>query len=337
MLEKSVFDNKTIKSTVEEIYGIKVTHIRKIKVGSANLYSLNNDEYVLKEFQSKIKEEDIIKEIRVINHLRKDNIPVPEYIKTKDKKYLFVYKGRVVIMQKYIKGETLKLNAGTNEQIQESAKYLGKIVLSLKTLRYKLPDRNISGWYDIDSSVLKKEKLSYKVKGKYKDKVINDLNEKMYFLNYIKDKINIEEMIKKITYMKTHGDYNVLQFIYKDEKISSIIDFATSCKMPIIWEVIRSYSYIDPKCKNGNIDIDNLILYVKEFTKYIKLNKYDLKYMPYFYLIQLLCSDYGYKQYIEDDTKLNLLKFGMYRTKICKKLLDKVHLISERLQNEIEC
>lgn len=337
MLESSVFDNKTIKSVIKDIYNIDVTNIKKIKVGSANLYSLNNDEYILKEFQSKYKEEDIIKEIKVINHLKNDNIPVPEYIKTKDKKYSFVYKDRVIIMQKFIKGDTLKLNTGTKSQIIESASYLGKIVLSLKTLRYKLPDRNISSWYNIDASVLKKEKLSYKVKGKYKEKVINDLNEKMYFLNYIKDQINIEEMIKKITYMKTHGDYNVLQFIYKDEKILAIIDFATSCKMPIIWEVIRSYSYIDPKCKNGDIDIDNLILYVKEFTKYVKLNKYDLKYMPYFYLVQLLCSDYGYKQYIEDESKVNLLKFGIYRTKTCKKLLDKAHIISERLQNEIEC
>ena len=337
MLEKSVFDNKTIKSVVKDKYNIDVISIKKIKIGSANIYSINDDEYILKEFQSKYKEEDIIKEIKVINHLKKDNIPVPEYVKTKDKKYYFIYNDRVVIMQRFIKGNTLKLNAGTREQILESAEYLGKIVLSLKTLRYKLPNRNISSWYDVDSSVLKKGKISYKVKGKYKDKVINDLNEKMYFLNYIKDKINIEEMIKKITYMKTHGDYNVLQFIYKDNKIIAIIDFATSCKMPIIWEIIRSYSYIDSKCKNGDINIDNLILYVKEFTKYIKLNKYDLKYMPYFYLIQLLCSDYGYKQYIEDESKINLLKFGIYRTKISKKLLDKAHIISERLLNEIEC
>ena len=54
MLEKSVFTNK--KETInfiKERYGINVTNIKIINRGSANIYSLNNDEYILKEFQSK--------------------------------------------------------------------------------------------------------------------------------------------------------------------------------------------------------------------------------------------------------------------------------------------
>ena len=40
--------------------------------------------------------------INIINYLKKDNIPVPEYIKTITGEYNFIYENRVIIMQKFI-------------------------------------------------------------------------------------------------------------------------------------------------------------------------------------------------------------------------------------------
>lgn len=47
--------------------------------------------------------------------------------------------------------------------------------------------------------------------------------------------------------------------------------------------------------------------------KYIDLNEYDLKYMPYIYLNQLLDSTYGYKQYLKYNDE-SLLSFAHQRT-----------------------
>ena len=68
--------------------------------------------------------------------------------------------------------------------------------------------------------------------------------------------------------------------------------------------------------------------------KYSPLNKYDLKYMPYVYLVQILNSTYGYKQYLNDGN-LELLKFGKERTNICRYLMKNSKVISEKL-SEIE-
>ena len=114
-----------------------------------------------------------------------------------------------------------------------------------------------------------------------------------------------------MTVMNIHGDYSVLQFIYKDGKIKAIIDFVSACKMLVVWEIIRFYSYIDSKAKEGKIDIDNLVEYVRTFTCYVKLNKYDYKFMSYLYLVQLLASKFGYKQYITDNSITNLLDFAL--------------------------
>ena len=142
-------------------------------------------------------------------------------------------------------------------------------------------------------------------------------------LKYIKDNLDFKDM-SKLTVMNTHGDYSVLQFIYKDGKINAIIDFVSACKMPIVWEIIRSYSYIDKKAKDGKLDIDNLVQYVKTFMDYVQLNKYDLKFMPYLYLVQLLASTFGYKQYIADNSKKSLLEFAYFRTNLCKYLFKDV-------------
>ena len=114
MIEKTVFENlEEIINFVKEIYGIKITNVKKIDKGSANIYSLNNDKYILKEFQSKYTQKEIKKEIVVINHLKKKGIQVPTYVKTLNEEYSCVYKGKIMIIQEFIAGETLNNNNGT--------------------------------------------------------------------------------------------------------------------------------------------------------------------------------------------------------------------------------
>ena len=141
---------------------------------------------------------------------------------------------------------------------------------------------------------------------------------------------------KKLTIKNTHGDFNVLQFIYKNNHINSVIDFVSACKMPIVWELIRSYSYIDKTAQNGIFNLDTFTNYIKEFNKCVKLNEYDLKYMSYIYLIQLLSSTYGYKEYINNNVNVDLLKFGCFRTNICKYLFKNAENISNRLLKNIK-
>ena len=115
----------------------------------------------------------------------------------------------------------------------------------------------------------------------------------------------------------------------------TVIDFVSACKMPIVWEIIRSYSYIDKEAKDGEFNLDTFVDYVKTFNKYVKLNKYDIKYMSHLYLIQILNSNFGYKQYIYDHQKTSLLEFGYLRTNICRYLFNNANKISERLEKEL--
>ena len=163
---------------------------------------------------------------------------------------------------------------------------------------------------------------------KYENIITKDLQDKIKMIQKIITKDFTQT--KNLTVKATHGDYNVLQFIYENGKIKAIIDFASAAKLPVVWEIIRSYSYLDKECQNGKINIPNLIDYIKEYLKYSELNEYDLKYMPFIYLTQLLNSTYGYKQYLQNHNE-ELLKFGIERTNYCRNLLETSDEISKIL------
>ncbi len=340
MLEKSVFINKKeIINFVKEKYRINVTNIKIIDRGSANIYSLNGDEYILKEFQSKYTKEEIEKEITIINHLKKDGIKVPSYIKTINDTYYSLYKDKVIIIQKFIEGYTLDRNEGNYEQTIECAKVYGMIVESLENLDILLPLNDLSfSKENLTKGIEKHQKLLELINDKDAEetlKIKRDLEEKINMIKNI-SKENIFIDTKKLTIKNTHGDFNILQFIYKNNHINSVIDFVSACRMPVVWELIRSYSYIDKDVKNGIFNLDTFNDYIKEFNKYVKLNEYDLKYMSYIYLIQLLSSTYGYKEYINNNENIELLEFAYFRTNICKYLFNNAEKISNRLLKSIK-
>lgn len=339
MLEKTEFTKDTIKEEVKKHYGISIRDINVINGGSANIYKIISDsgnKYILKEFQSKFSGKTILKEINVINFLRKKGLSVPEYILCLDGKEYFEYNEKTVIMQKFIDGKTQGNYTGDVEQMLESAKYLGIIVNALEEYPYDdMFSYNIEKYSSdevIDNAIRKHlDLISLAKKNEsHGEIIIKDLKDKIDMLNMMK-KDGTFKGATNVTVKKTHGDYNVLQFIYDDQgKIKSIIDFVNAGELPIVWEIARSYNYIDKYCKRGEFNIEHLVMYIKEYLKYSKLNKDDLKYLPYVYLIQVLSSTYGYKEYLKSGN-IGLLHFGRERTNICRYLMKNAKIISEIL------
>lgn len=334
MLEDTILNEEKIKEILKEKYFILVRKVKKINRGSANIYVINEDEYVLKEFQAEISKEDINKEIEVINYLRKKNFKVPEYIKTKDDKDSILYHNKIIILQRFIQGYTMEANAGNYEQVMESATYLGKLVNLLENFPSKLPVKKVGNWCSsaaIKKAIIRHKDLLVKAEKMGEERIIDDLKDKIVMLEGI-DQTRLD-VFNKLSLMNSHGDYSVMQFIYQNGKITAIIDFIKACKMPVVWEIIRSYNYIDKDAVTGKINTSHLCDYVKNVMKKVKLNDSDLKYMVRFYLIQLLESTYGYKQYLDDKKKIDLLQFGFYRTQLCRYLKENDKEITTELMN----
>ncbi|MBR2708520.1 MAG: phosphotransferase [Bacilli bacterium] len=333
MLE-SMFNENELKNIVKEKYGLEVIKSEKINRGSASITKIYTDkkEYILKEFQEKYNKDFIIKEIDIVNFLSNRNMKVPVYIKCLDGKYYFEENERVVILQEYIDGYTIDNNNGNMDQVIESAKYLGMITKELESYD-ELWKWDVESWFTKDylENAIKKheELLEMFEEEKHYEWVKDDIQEKIEMTKEVIANGDFDD-IDKITFKNSHGDYSVQQFIYKDGKINAIIDFVSASCLPICWEIIRSYSYIDKECINGQMNIAHLVEYVKEFEKYVQLNNYDLKYMAYIYLVQILDSTYGYKQYIKKNNE-QLLDFAKQRTNFARWLFKNAKDLSSAL------
>ncbi len=341
-IQKSNLNEQIIKELLDKNYGIEIREIEKINRGTANIFKIksNDKAYVLKEFSEGRTEESVIKETNIINFLKEKGINVPVYIKSKQNGFYIKFENRIIILQECIDGYTMENNTGDYKKTIQSAKILGEMTQALEDYEGLEEDGIIEKWFSkesLEKGIAKMDDLINKLNldNPYRETFEKDLQDK---INMSKDLLNNFdfEIIRKMTIMNSHGDYSVQQLIYNDDNgKTTVIDFETAKKLPIIWEVMRSYSYIDEEVKNGQINIDTLVEYVKEFTKYIQLNEYDLKYAPQIYLIQIVSSPFGYKQYNDDYEKTGLLEFALFRTNLCRYLYNNSKEISTRLQKEV--
>lgn len=328
MLENSVLNEEIIKDLVKRNYDIEVDSIKRINRGSANIYNLDN-KYILKEFSSDREISSIEKEFNIIKHLDNKGMRVPTYVETKDGKCYVIFDERIIILQVYLDGYAMENNTGDYDKTIESATILGKLTNALEDYPLETTYDDWASKEDLEKGIEKLEDLIKKIKedNPHKDKIISDLNRRIEISKELLD-FNFEEL-KNVSLKLCHGDYSVQQLIYGDK--TAVIDFETVRTMPIDWEIIRSYSYIDKECKNGEFNLNTFIDYVKEVMKYIHLTEYDLKYMPYIYIFQLVSSTFGYKQYNNDYSKTSLLDFAFFRTNLCNYLYDNLEIISQEL------
>ena len=340
-IQNSNLNEDTIKRILEDNYNIETSKVTKIDRGTANIFEVQSKEkkYILKEFSEGRSEESVIKETNIINFLKDRNIKVPVYIKSTQGNFYIKFENRIIIVQEYVDGYTMENNTGDYNKTIESATILGKMTKELKDYTGLEEDGIIEKWFSkesLENGITKMLDLKSKLNADnpYKSIFEKDLEDK---INMSKDLIeNFKfDIIQKLTIMNSHGDYSVQQLIYNDKEETTVIDFETSKKLPIIWEVMRSYSYIDKEAKNGNLNLNTLVDYVKEFSKYVKLNEYDLKYAAKIYLIQIVSSPFGYKQYNDNYEKTGLLEFALFRTNLCRYLYKNSDEISLRLQKEI--
>lgn len=84
------------------------------------------------------------------------------------------------------------------------------------------------------------------------------------------------------------------QILWKEEKINGVIDWTCACKHPYIWEIVRSYIFMAPEVKQGEVNIDGLIRYTSYYMEFGQLNCYDIENASkLFYYFLAVCDFYG--------------------------------------------
>jgi Ser/Thr protein kinase RdoA (MazF antagonist) len=341
-MERSVVTLSEIEGLIKEKYNISnIQEIIHSDNSRANCYHIicKDKQYFLKENQSNYSLEKVQNECKINDFLKKRKICVNEFYKTIDGEYVWEFKNHVFHLQPYIHGKTYKMNTVPEWLINDSAESLGRIhkaLMDFQMLEDDFGERFFSEW-DINNSIQFYEGMidaARDIKDEMiKIKITEDLRFKISILPRVAD---FKFDYSKFTVSNSHGDYSIIQTLCGEDKINAIIDFTDACSLPLCWEIIRSYTYADPKCINGNeIDIENLKRYIKLYLKHNSLSSYDIKMMPYLYYYHLARSKFGYREYIlnPQNNGEELLQFAFWRTNMCRWLEKNVELLSYDLTN----
>lgn len=225
----------------------------------------------------------------ITDFLYANGISVPILLKTKDNKDVLKFDDFQITIQTFIEGKGLRISSATGEFLASQAELLGKINLVLKDYK-KLPVRFDKKFVNkkIAVSKCKKYKAEFEtVKANCTESVEKNWLSQIKHLERISSfKIDT----RKLTYANSHGDFNIRQIVASGENLT-VVDWSSACKLPICLEVMTSYVFATAKSKNGYIDANEFKEYIATYSKYFKLNDYDLKMMPYvFYFWHAMCN-----------------------------------------------
>ena len=341
MAERHGILSKFIKDT----WNIDSKVIMEINEGSAKCFVIEaeKEKFFLKIYQEKFDVCTLNNEISVCSFLSQKGFPVSCFLKSKNQTYVETVQDSLCTLQKFVEGTTFCKYEVPKEQLFDSVRVLAKINIALEDLPIQLPlgfDQEWFSEWSADSAIEKYSNLldQLDVDDINYNRIAEDFNTKREIIERFDPKLYD---FSHLTVENTHGDYNVLQLIYDENGVKAVIDFASCSKLPLCWEIIRSYTLSSCECREGIIDIDNFISYVQEYMKIKTLHRSDLEMMPYFYLFTLMRSTFGYKSYIQkrrnnitvNEKDLNALEFAFWRTSMCKWLFEHSDELSLKLRS----
>ncbi|MGN0165522.1 MAG: phosphotransferase [Lachnospiraceae bacterium] len=241
-------------------------------------------------------------EIRVCEELLCKGIPACRFIPNKQGKMVSADEnGRRFTVQYFYEGITYEYNEAPVYLQAQSAAFLAGIHDAMKDID-NIPVGIGEEFFKYRKT--KNMKYSYvdtlhQAMDKNDTDIVSNIRSNMRILESMPDYIFD---INRLSYGNTHGDYMISQLIWQNEKINGIIDWTSTCKHPYIWEIVRSYVFMAPEVKQGEIDIDFLLAYICKYMEYGSLNAYDIQNAGnlFFYFLSV-CNFYG--QYYDSISK----------------------------------
>ncbi len=285
-----------LKFCIYRLYGFEIESAEMSDNGAGSLtyfVEANHQKYVIK-YASDNEMNHPELEPKLCDYLRKQGIPASEFIKNLQGGFISIdSNGRRFHIQKFIDGVTYSYNEAPDYLFEKAAELLAEIHEVLKEFA-DLPE-------GIGTNFFKYRKPANMIKvfnNSLQLAIANGDNENAEDIRDILKILNkfpeYDFDVSEFTYGNTHGDYMISQLICSDNSIKGIIDWTTACKHPLVWEVVRSYIFMAPECKNGKLDIDKFERYLKIYLKNGRLNTYDIENAGrmFFYFLAV-CDFYG--------------------------------------------
>ncbi len=287
---------EALKFRIYRLYGFEIESMEISNGGAGSLtyfVEAKKRKYVVK-YASDNEMNHPELEPKLCAYLREKGIPACEFIENLQGGIISVDEnGRRFHVQNYIEGVTYSYHEAPEFLLKQAPVLLAKIHEVLKGfddlpegigvdfLKYRKPEAMI---YSFQNSLQIAEKANDKENAEEIREILELLNR---FPKYALD-------VSEFTYGNTHGDYMISQLICAENTIKGIVDWTTACRHPLVWEVVRSYIFMAPECKEGRLDIEEFIKYLTTYLQTGRLNAYDIEHAGrlFFYFLAV-CDFYG--------------------------------------------
>lgn len=293
-----------LKMRIYKLYDIEIETMETAENGAGGLtyfVKSHDAEYVVKyPSDNEMNNPDV--EVRVCGTLLEKGIPACRFLPNKQGKMLSTDEnGRRFGVQFFYEGTTYDYNEAPVSLQAQSAALLAKIHEAMKDIE----DVPVGIGADF-FKYRRPEHMSAEYAATLKQALENN---DTAIADNIRSNMRIAENmpaynfdINRFTCGNTHGDYMISQLIWQDGRISGVIDWTCACRHPYIWEIVRSYVFMAPEVKDGQINTESLIDYISEYMKTGSLNSYDIESAgKLFYYFLAVCNFYG--QYYDSLSK----------------------------------
>ena len=291
---------------------------RKIHSGKAR--------YLLKEYQAGYPRARVEGELPLVEHIRHRGVAVGRIIPTCRGNGAAEFRGRIFQLQPYIEGQAYPKFQGPAWMARELPRTLATIALSLRD--YPSLPTDYRSWFERDmggrdrlfAGFAERTESASWLTDEQRRRLAEGARRRRAAIRAVS---NWNLSAVPFTYTNSHGDYSILQVIASDTSITAVIDFARAANLPIAWEILRSFSYLDPACRDGGIDAAALRSYVRAFEEVLPLSAADRAHMVELYAYQLAPSSFGFRQTLEGPcpNAEELIDFACWRTAFCETLI----------------
>lgn len=326
-------DTPTLTARLRQEYGWTDAVPRRIPTG------VGGDTYIIETAQGHF----ILKQMEDngMNHpeaepalcgfLLSRGIPVSEFVPTLDGRLVWWDGERFCHLQRLIDGSAVELHSASEPLLAESARMLGRIHTVLAEypplppglgegfFRNRTPERTVPSY---------RRSLAIALERGDSD-IADDLGYRIRRMERIPA---ATFDLGRLSCRNSHGDYGVNQLICRDGSIRAVIDWTAACVMPVVWEILRSFLYASPACREGTVDEEGLLRYVRAYREEAPLSRVDLETMPHLFHYQIAVCDY-YGQYYGSDAanRAIFLHQARFSTRLMRWFEENADRLSERL------
>jgi Ser/Thr protein kinase RdoA (MazF antagonist) len=182
-----------------------------------------------------------------------------------------------VYVQDFVEGETFRLNEAPGWYLDQSPRLLSRIRRALAGVP-PLPACFDEAFLDPSTPARAMQALA-------------DREEAAARRRHLERVSGFHLNAHALTRANSHGDFYIGQTICRGREVT-VIDWDSACCLPVCFELIMSYTYADPRCAQGRIDVDGLRRYLDLYLKDCTMQEADIRLMPYFYYHQLAVCNF---------------------------------------------